>query len=176
VPVDLAPFFAVGDLLYDGPWLAERAVGVEDFLESRADALHPVIRTVLARAGSVSGKDVFRGLHALEDARGRLGRTWHDVDVVLVPTAPTAPTVERLLADPLGANAVLGRYTNFVNLLDLAALAVPSEVSPRGIPVGVTFLAPAGGDGLLLGVGQAWEKVVAGAGAPRRGTRSPAGA
>jgi allophanate hydrolase len=163
VPVDLRPFVEVGDLLYDGPWLAERTLELDDFLARRPDALHPVTRAVLARAGDVSGRDVFRGLHALQGARRRVAGTWDDVDVLLVPTAPTAPTVDRLLADPLAANAVLGRYTNFVNLLDLAALAVPSEVTAGGVPVGVTFLAPAGADGLLLGVGAAWERAVGGA-------------
>lgn len=159
VEVALAPFRDAGDLLYDGPWVAERTAALEGFLTRRPEAVHPVTAAVLARAGSVSGPDVFRGLHALQEARLRADRTWAVADVLLLPTVPTAPTVARLLADPLGANAMLGRYTHFGNLLDLAALAVPSGVTAAGVPTGVTFFAPAGEDTLLLAVGAAWEAV-----------------
>lgn len=157
VPVDLAPFLAVGTLLYDGPWIAERAVAVAGFAASRPDALHPVTRSVLAGAGRVTGTDVFRGLHDLAEARRRTRAVWGDVDVLVVPTVPSAPPIARLLADPVRANATLGRYTTFVNLLDLAAIAVPASTTPSGLPAGVTFLAPSGADELLLGVGAAWQ-------------------
>lgn len=170
VPVDLGPFHAVAALLYDGPWLAERAVGLADFLAARPDAVHPAVRAVLAGSGQVSGVDAFRGLHALAEARLATAPVWDGVDALLVPTAPTAPTVARLLADPVGANAVLGRFTNFVNLLDLAGVAVPSAVLPSGVPVGVTFLAPAGHDARLLGIAQAWQ---AGLGLPLGATGEP---
>lgn len=160
VPVDLEPFLQVGALLYSGPWIAERAAGLEDFLTARPEALHPVTRTVLAGAGRVAGPEVFRGMHALAEARKRTAPVWDAVDALLVPTAPSAPTIERMLADPVGANTVLGRFTNFVNLLDLAGIAVPSEVGPDGVPIGVTFLAPSGADALLLGVGAAWQDAV----------------
>jgi allophanate hydrolase len=160
VPVDLSTFLDVAALLYDGPWIAERTAGIGDFVAARPDAVHPVTRQVLAAGGRVSGSDVFRGLHALAEARRRTAGVWDDVDALMVPTAPTAPTIEQMLADPLGANAVLGRFTNFANLLDLAGIAVPSEVTSAGVPVGVTFLAPAGADGLLLGLGAAWQAVV----------------
>lgn len=160
VPVDLDPFLEVATLLYDGPWLAERGAALEEFLATRPDGVHPVTRAVLAAADRISGIDVFRGLHALAAARTRTAAVWSALDVLMVPTAPTAPTVERLLADPVGANAMLGRYTNFVNLLDLAALAVPSSMTAVGVPAGVTFLAPAGQDGRLLGIGDAWQRAV----------------
>ncbi len=160
VPVDLEPFLQVGTLLYGGPWIAERAAGLEDFLTARPDALHPVTRTVLAGASRVAGPEVFRGLHALAAARRRTAPVWDGVDALLVPTAPTAPTIDRMLDDPVGANTVLGRFTNFVNLLDLAGIAVPSEVDPDGVPIGVTFLAPSGADALLLGLGAAWQDAV----------------
>ncbi len=160
VPVDLTPFLEVAALLYDGPWIAERTAAIGDFVAARPEALHPVTRAVLAGAEHVRGVDVFRGLHALAEARRRTAGVWDGVDALMVPTAPTAPTIERMLADPLGANTVLGRYTNFVNLLDLAAIAVPSALTPGGLPVGVTFLAPSGGDSLLLGLGAAWQRAV----------------
>ena len=144
VPVELDPFLAAGRLLYDGPWLAERSAGLESFFAEHPDALHPVTRTVLSRAGLVSGAEVFRGLHELADLQHRTASVWNGIDTMLVPTAPTAPSIEEMLADPIAVNSALGRYTNFVNLLDLAAVAVPSEVTPTGVPVGVTLLAPTG--------------------------------
>lgn len=157
VPVDLDPFLEVGAMLYGGPFLAERTADLEGFIAGHRQALHPVIRAVMAGADSISGSDVFRGLHALAQARLRTAGVWDSIDAMMVPTIPTAPTVETMLADPIRANGVLGRYTNFVNLLDLAGIAVPSDVMPGGVPVGVTFLAPAGSDALLLGIGAAWQ-------------------
>ncbi len=157
VPTDLAPFLAVGRMLYQGPWLAERGAALGDFISTNPESLHPVTRQVLSGADQVSGTEVFRGLHALASAQLRTRAVWDEVDALLLPTAPTAPTVERLLADPLGANTVLGRYTNFVNLLDLSGVAVPSEVARTGVPIGVTFLGPAGADSFLLGLAQAWQ-------------------
>ena len=157
VEVDLAPFVEAGTLLYQGPWLAERAIGLETFLAEHQDALHPVTREVLAGSGEVTGADVFRGIHRLAELRARTADVWAEMDALMVPTIPTTPTIERMLIDPINTNAVLGRYTNFVNLLDLAALAVPSVISPRGLPIGVTFLSQAGSDGLLLSLGVAWQ-------------------
>ncbi|HWS57462.1 MAG TPA: allophanate hydrolase [Actinotalea sp.] len=160
VPVDLDPFVAVGTLLYQGPWIAERMVDLEEFVRSEPGALHPVTAQVLAGAAAVTGVDVFRGEHALAEARVRTAPVWAGVDAIIVPTAPTAPTIEAVLGDPIRQNAALGRYTNFVNLLDLAAVAVPSTIAPGGVPRGVTFLAPAGSDTLLLGLAAAWQRDV----------------
>lgn len=174
VEVDLAPFLEAGDLLYDGPWVAERTVAIDGFLAQHPDALHPVTRSIFERADLVTGSDVFRGLHALEERRLQATATWAVADVLLLPTVPTTPTVARLLEDPIGANTLLGRYTNFVNLLDLAGLAVPSTTGSRGVPVGVTFLAPAGQDALLLAVGSAWERLCEGEGTPEPSREAPA--
>jgi allophanate hydrolase len=154
--VELDPFLAAGRLLYDGPWLAERSAGLESFFEEHPDALHPVTREVLSGAALVSGAEVFRGLHELADLQHRTASVWNGIDTMLVPTAPTAPSIEEMLADPIAVNNALGRYTNFVNLLDLAAVAVPSEVTPTGVPVGVTLLAPTGCDELVLSIAATW--------------------
>ncbi len=127
-------------------------------MSARPEAVHPVTRQILAGAIAVSGADAFRGLHALAAGRARTAAAWADSDVILVPTAPEAPTIEEVLADPFGPNARLGRFTNFVNLLDLAAIALPSSTTPAGVPVGVTFLGPAGSDGLLAGLGEVWQR------------------
>jgi allophanate hydrolase len=158
IAVDLGPFVEAGSLLYDGPWVAERVAGLETFIVEHADALHPVTREVLAGADRLTGVDVFRGMHALARARTATTPVWDAVDVLMVPTAPGAPLIEDVLADPIGENAALGRFTNFVNLLDLAGLAVPSTTTPAGVPVGVTFLGRAGSDALLAGLGDVWQR------------------
>ena len=156
VPVDMEPFLAAGSLLYEGPWLAERLAAVGDFLDAHPDQVHPVTRRVLEPGRRITGVDVFRGLHRLAELRAETARVWRGIDVLAVPTVPTTYTQAEMAADPVGRNADLGRYTNFCNLLDLAAVAVPAGRTPAGRPHGVTLMAPAGTDGLLAGLAAAF--------------------
>jgi allophanate hydrolase len=153
VEVDLAPFHAVARLLYDGPWVAERAAAVGDFARDKPEAVHPVTRGILAGAGRFSAVDAFRGLYLLAELRRRTEPAWAAVDALAVPSAPCFPTLAEVEADPLGPNARLGAYTNFVNLLDLAALAVPGPFRPDGLPAGITLIGPRGTDARLAGFG-----------------------
>jgi len=152
VEVDLAPFLAAGDLLYGGPWLAERYAGVGAFIDSHPDDVHPVVRAVVAPGAEVSGAEVFRGQARLAELRRATEPVWADVDALVVPTVAGAYTLAQMRADPIGANARLGRYTTFANLLDLAGLAVPTGFA-GGLPFGVTLLGPAGSDALLAEIG-----------------------
>ncbi|MCK9893085.1 allophanate hydrolase [Frankia sp. AgB32] len=149
--VDLAPFLAAGALLYNGPWLAERFASVGEFVMARPEQTHPVVRAVLAPGSRISGVDVFRGLSHLRALRQQVDEVWTTIDVLVLPTVPTTYPVEAVLADPIGRNGELGHYTTFVNLLDLAAIAVPAGFAD-GLPHGVTFIAPAGRDTLLADV------------------------
>jgi allophanate hydrolase len=151
--VDMAPFHAVARLLYDGPWVAERAAAAGDFAAAQPDAVHPVTRGILAGAARFSAVDAFRGLYLLQELRRRTEPVWQDVDALAVPSAPNFPTLAELEADPLGPNARLGTYTNFVNLLDLAALAVPGPFRPDGLPAGITLIGPRGTDARLAALG-----------------------
>ncbi len=159
VPIDMTGFTEAGLLLYDGPWIAERLAGMADFLERRPDAVLPAVRALLERGHSVTGVDVFRGadhLRALErDAAALLG----SVDALLTPTVATTFTVEQMLADPIEANARLGLYTTFGNLLDLAAIAVPTSTGLPHRPFGVSVIARAGRDAQVHGVASALERV-----------------
>lgn len=152
-PVDLSPHFAVASLLYEGAWVAERYQAIRPFIESRPDALHPVTRAITERALRFSAADAFAGLYRLAELRRTAEAIWRDVDVLLVPTFPRPRTLADLDADPIGANSELGTYTNFVNLLDLCALAVPAVPRADGLPAGVTLIAPAGQDGVLATLG-----------------------
>lgn len=148
VPVDLGPFLAAGRLLY-GPWVAERWAHLADFVTTHPGSVHPVTRQVLESAAGYSAADAFRAVHRLRELRAATAPVWRDVAALAVPTVPTTFTVEQIAADPLRRNAFLGYYTHFANLLDLAAVAVPSGFTPAGLPVGLSFLAPAGRDGAL---------------------------
>jgi allophanate hydrolase len=154
VEIDLTPFTETVALLYDGPWIAERVAAVGDFLARQPDDVHPVTRSIIERGRAVSAVDTFRGFYRLAELRARARETLAQVDVLMVPTVPAAYTVAQIEADPIGLNTKLGTYTNFVNLQDLAALAVPATIATDGTPFGVTFLAPAGQDAQLASLGR----------------------
>ncbi len=146
----LAPLQEAGDLLYGGPWVAERLAGLQDFLGSHPADVLPVTRAVIGRGAEFSAVDAFRARHRLQELRAWTDRLWERGDVLLLPTVPTTFTRAEVEADPVARNSVLGRYTQFANLLDVAAVAVPAGTTPDGRPVGVTLLGPAFSEALLL--------------------------
>ncbi len=154
IEIDLAPFRAVAELLYAGPWVAERYQAIRDVIEQRPHVLHPVTRTIIEQARDYSAADAFKSAYELEHLRQATADTWRSIDVLMVPTIPTIATLKDLEADPIGPNSRLGTYTNFVNLLDLAALAVPGRWRADGRPAGVTLVGQRGTDGILAGLGQ----------------------
>ncbi len=149
VEVDLAPFLEAARLLYDGPWIAERYVAIRDFLDRQPEALHPVTRQIITGGAVPSAADAFAAYYRLRELRRATEATWQAIDVLITPTAGRHYTVAELLADPVGLNSALGYYTNFVNLLDLAAIAVPAGRQPDGLAFGVTLTAPGWQDGAL---------------------------
>ncbi len=148
--IDWAPFGETASLLYGSAFVAERLEATGRLLRSEPDALLAPIREILGRAERYTAADLFDSLHRLKALQAQTEEIWDRVDVLVVPTAPTIFTVAHMQADPVAANAKLGFYTNFVNLLDLAATAVPAGVRTNGIPFGVTLVAPAHQDGPLL--------------------------
>jgi allophanate hydrolase len=157
VPLDLAPFDAVAALLYDGPWVAERYAVVQALIEARPDQLDATVRGVIEQARGFDAVAAFRGRYRLDELAAQAAAVWQHIDLLMVPTAPTCPTRAAVAAEPVARNSELGRYTNFVNLLQLSALALPVTVTPSGLPFGVTFIAPGHADAALAGWGQAWE-------------------
>ena len=143
VRVPVEPLVEAGDLLYTGPWVAERLAGLEHFLATNADDVLPVTRAVVERGRDFTAVQAFRARHRLQELRAGCHRMWRAADVLLLPTVPTTFTRGQLAEEPVARNLVLGRYTQFANLLDLAALAVPAGVTADGRPVGVTLLGPA---------------------------------
>ena len=157
VPVDMTPLFDVARLLYDGPWVAERYAVVQPLIEQTPEALDATVRQVIGGAVGQDAVAAFRARYALEALRLKIAPLWTAIDVLMVPTAPTCPTRAAVAAEPVLRNSELGRYTNFVNLLGQAALALPSGFSASGLPFGVTFIAPGGSDAALIALGARWE-------------------
>lgn len=153
VPVDLTPFNAVAAMLYAGPWLAERFAAVESLILGQPDALHPVTRQVIERAANFTAVSTFQAYYRLRDLQLVTERAMADVDVLCVPTIPTPCTLADVAADPIGANSQLGTYTNYVNLLDMCALAIPLGARTDGLPGGgITLIGPGGQDHRLAGI------------------------
>jgi allophanate hydrolase len=152
--VDFAPFLETASLLYEGPWVAERMAAIRPFFQAKSAHIHPVVREIIGGAEKHSATDLFQGITRLRGLRKATAHVWESTDVMVVPTAPTAYTTAQVLSDPFETNRRLGYYTNFVNLLDLAAFAVPAALRVDGLPVGITLIGPAGSDRQLADLAQ----------------------
>ncbi|CAE6745922.1 MULTISPECIES: allophanate hydrolase [Paraburkholderia] len=152
-PIDFQPLKQVSALLYDGPWVAERRAALGSFFETRHEAVHPVVATVIGKADRYSAADAFNGQYALADLKRHAEQLFETIDILIVPTTPTHPLITDVQANPVELNSQLGYYTNFVNLLDLCALAVPCQRRHDGLPAGVTLIAPSGADRRLAELG-----------------------
>lgn len=147
--VDISLFLEIGRLLYDGPWVAERTAALRDVVERRPDILHPVARTILEGGLSRRTVDAFDAFHRLAEVRRAAEKLFLDYDALLLPTVTFCPSLAEVAADPIGVNSRLGTYTNFVNLCDLAAIAIPAGFDNNGLPIGVTLIGPAWSEGRL---------------------------
>ena len=171
VEIDIEPFYETARLLYDGPWVAERYISVRSLIASAPEAMHSVTRQIILGGAHPSAVDTFKAFYQLEELRRVRDHTFRGIDALVLPTVPTVYTVAQVLADPIGLNSRLGTYTNFVNLLDLCALAVPASM--QATPFGITLLAQAGNDATLASLGRVFH---AGTGLPlgATGTAQPA--
>lgn len=153
VEVDVGAFLEAGRLLYGGALVAERVVAYGDFVAENPDVVDPSVRTIVERARALHADRFAADLERLAELRMTTAPTWDAVDALLLPTVPTTFTIAQVQAAPLDRNAELGAYTNFVNLLDLAALAVPAGTRSDGLPWGVSLIAPAFSEPLLVTLG-----------------------
>lgn len=149
VVLGFAPFEEAARLLYEGPWVAERYAAIEQFIESQPDALLEVTRRIIAPAAEARAVDAFKAQYRLAFLRRQVDALMAGLDCVLIPTAPSIYRIAEVVSDPIGLNSRLGTYTNFMNLLDLAAVAVPAGFRADGLPFGVTLFGPAFSDGWL---------------------------
>ena len=158
VEIDFAPFMETANLLYGGPWVAERLWAIQSFLNQTPQALYPVTRKIITGGQRFSAVDVYESYYQLKALQQKIAPVWHEIDQLLVPTTGTIYTIEEVEAEPLALNTNLGYYTNFVNLLDLCAWAVPNGFQPNGLPMGVTIIAPAFQEEALASIATAFHR------------------
>ena len=158
VPLDFAALHRTAELLYAGPWVAERHTVVRSLMEREPESLDPSVRAVIESARRFSATDAFAAQYVLKDLQCETAALWKDVDVLLVPTAPIHPRFSDVAREPLAANSALGIYTNFVNLLRWSALALPAGNTEAGMPYGITLIAPNGHDAALAALGRIWQE------------------
>lgn len=167
--IDFEPLHAVARLLYEGPWVAERYHAVKALIETDPDALHPVTRGIISQATKHDAVATFDAFYRLATLKRAVQPVLASVDCLAVPTLPALYTVDAVLADPVALNSNLGTYTNFVNLLDLAAVSVPGGMRDDGFPSSLTLIAGAGSDAVLAGLGHLVETGERPAGLPSSG-------
>jgi allophanate hydrolase len=152
VEIDFAPFLEAARLLYEGPWIAERYAAVGWFIEAHPEATHPVTRRIIEAGKSPTAVAAFQGEYKLKELERLSESVWAQIDLMLTPTAGTIYRLAEVVADPLRLNANLGFYTNFMNLFDLAGVAVPAGFRADGLPFGVSLVGPRAADHALLEV------------------------
>jgi allophanate hydrolase len=161
VSVDITPLLDCARLLYQGPWVAERYLAALPLIESNPAALLPVTREIIAGGARPSARDAFLAQYRLKELQRVAEAIWAQADVLLLPTTPTHFTIDQVNAEPIARNSDLGYYTNFVNLMDLAAVAVPAGFTASGLPFGVSLIAPAWNDDDLLGLASRMQQAAA---------------
>lgn len=157
VTIDFQPMFALAQLLYGGPWVAERHAAIADFMQEHAGDMNEVVRSIIEKAVNFSATDTFIAEYQRADLAREIQTLMSSVDALLVPTSPRHPTIAEVNADPVGVNSQLGTYTNFVNLADCSALALPACMRSDGLPFGITLIAPAWQDAALIKFGAMWQ-------------------
>ena len=153
VTIDFAPFLEAALLLYEGPWVSERFAVIEEFMREHPESLHPVTKSIIAKGGAPRAVDGFRAQYKLRDLKRRAEAVMSAIDLIVTPTAGTAYTIAEVEAEPVKLNSNLGYYTNFMNLLDLSACAIPAgRLVASGMPWGITLIGPAFAEKALLGL------------------------
>ncbi|MEH3036249.1 MAG: allophanate hydrolase [Sphingomonas adhaesiva] len=156
VEIDITPLREAAQLLYGGPWVAERTAAIADLLARDPEAIDPVVREVVAPGADIDAVTLFRGVYRLAELKRAADLMWQDIDLLAFPTTGTTYRVAELAAAPIALNSNLGAYTNFVNLLDMAAVAVPAGVRDNATGFGITLIGPADTDRALLDVADAY--------------------
>jgi len=163
VEFDYTPFAQAAALLYAGPWVAERAWALGEFFTRPEANIHPVVREIIAGASKYDAVATFDAQYRLQALAQTTREVWKKLDVLLLPTTGTTYRIDEVLADPIRLNSNLGYYTNFLNLLDLAGLALPAGFrAGNGLPFGITLVGPAFSDDALLSLGARYHRALGG--------------
>ncbi|EOE7095775.1 allophanate hydrolase [Serratia marcescens] len=157
-PLDFAPFRTLAEQLYYGPWVAERTVAIEQVLEANPQAIDPVVRGIVGNGLGYSACDAYKAEYLRAELARQIAQRLAPFDALVVPTAPTIRTLAEMAQEPVLFNSQFGTYTNFTNLADLSALALPGPLREDGLPAGITLIAPAWHDRALAAFGLRWQR------------------
>jgi len=161
VEIDYAPFQALAEQLYYGAWVAERTVAVGKMFTDSPQEMNPVVRGIVANGLNYNACDAWRAEYLRAELSRKINLALQGFDALLVPTSPTIRTLQEMTQEPVVYNSQFGTYTNFTNLADLSALALPASLRADGLPFGITLIAPAWHDAALASFGQKWQRTLA---------------
>lgn len=159
-PIDFTAFYQLAEQLYQGPWVAERTVAVGDTL-NHPEQMDPTVHTIIAAGLNYSAVETFKAEYLRAELARKIQTALAEVDALVVPTSPTIHTLADMAREPIRFNSQFGTYTNFTNLADLSALALPAPFRSDGLPAGITLLAPAWHDRALADFGRRWQQQLA---------------
>jgi allophanate hydrolase len=159
VEIDYKPFDEAARLLYEGPWVSERYIATQPMIDENPEAVFPVVREIIAPGGEPRATELFKAQYRLKALKQICDQQMKTVDCLLTPTAGRCFTIEEMLAEPILRNSQLGYYTNYMNLLDMSSVAIPTQIAGNGLPFGVTLVGPAFADRSLLSISKRFEKV-----------------
>lgn len=159
-PIDFSAFSQLAEQLYQGPWVAERTAAVGDMLQ-HPEQMDPTVYTIVSAGLNYSAVDAFKAEYLRAELTQKINQALADLDALVVPTSPTIHTLEEMKQEPIRFNSQFGTYTNFTNLADLSALALPAPLRDDGLPAGITLIAPAWHDRALADFGLRWQQQLA---------------
>jgi allophanate hydrolase len=148
--IDDSQFREAAALLYQGPWVAERYAAVGEWIERHSAAVDSTVRQIILGGRDRTAVAAFQAMYQLAEIKRRTEETWRQCDCLVFPTVTTSPRIDEVSANPIELNSRLGEYNNFVNLLDLAAVTVPTGGWSHGPGFGVNLIGPAFSDDFLL--------------------------
>jgi allophanate hydrolase len=160
VELDFSLMYQLAELLYGGPWVAERYAALNSFMKNHLAEMNEIVRSIISKATHFSAVDGFNAEYQRAALSRKIHRIMQGVDALLVPTVPHHPTLVQVEKDPIGVNSQLGTYTNFVNLADCCALSLPATMRSDGLPFGITLIAGAWQDAALARFGKKWQKII----------------
>jgi allophanate hydrolase len=162
VEIDFQAFANTAQMLYGSPWVAERLAGLRDFLVDHAQDMEPITYEIIKSGDRYDAVSVFQAIYRLAELRQETEQQWRQMDILAVPTTGTIYSIAEVQASPIQLNSNLGIYTNFVNLLDLAAVSIPNGFQANGLPTGLTLIAAAWQESLLCQIGKSAKDLASG--------------
>ena len=155
--IDFSAFSQLANQLYQGSWVAERTAAVADLLETSVPDFDPTVLEIIQKGQQYTAVDAYNAEYLKQELARDIQQTLAQFDALVVPSSPTIHTLAEMAEAPIENNSQFGTYTNFTNLADLSAIAVPAGFRADGLPFGITLIAPAWHDTALANFAEKWQ-------------------